>query len=240
MTKRKSNKKFLLGLTVACLLPLSFYFIAKGLSRDKIHLPGYYVADRVDSSLVDGKMVKDSIFHQVADLRLTNQLGSLVSLNEDLKGRIVLVNFFFSTCPTVCPKLTAHMGMIQKVFRRNPKMDRSLENSVHFLSLTVDPERDSFPALRAYAERYNADHDHWWFLTGDRKDIYNFARKELRVVMEEGNGGADDFIHSQTMVLLDQDRYIRGYYNGLDTMEIRRCADDIVLLTLEKKRKHKK
>ena len=237
MTKRSSSKKFLIGIAVAFLLPLSFYFIARLLSKDKIYLPGYYVADSIDSISNDGKTEVDTVFHQVADILLTNQFGKQISVNDDLKNKILVVDFFFISCPTICPKLTTNMGLLQKAFRRNPKMERSLDTAVHFLSITVNPERDTFQALRAYANKYKANHDTWWFLTGAKKDIYNYARNELRVYATQGDGGADDFVHTEKLVLLDQDRYIRGYYNGLDTADLKRCADDIVLLTLEKKKK---
>jgi protein SCO1/2 len=238
MSKR-SNSKFILGLAVAFLLPLSFYFIAKSLSKDKIHLPGRYGVERVDSSMVDGVMKTDTIFHKVADLKLTNQLGDNVSLNKDLEGRIMVVSFFFTNCPDVCPKMASYIGLLQKAFRKNPKMENGLDYSVHFVSISVDPARDTMEALRLYADSYKANHDHWWFLTGDKQSIYNYARNELKLAVGAGDGGADDFIHSQKLVLIDAKRNIRGYYDGLDVVQVKKCADDMVLLTMEKERKKK-
>lgn len=228
----KRNTRFIGGLAVALLLPLSFYFIAKLLSKDKIELPGHYVVDRVDTIVEDGDTYADTVYHKVADVSLTNQLGKEVSINGDLKDNIVVINFFFSTCPTICPKLTGNMTMLQKAFKKN-------DTTVHFVSISVDPETDTFQALRSYSEQYNVDHDHWWFLTGDRSKIYNYATNELHVVMGENGQGADQFIHTQKLVLLDKKRHIRGYYDGLDTAELRRCADDIILLTMEKDRKRR-
>lgn len=228
-----SYKRVLGGLTVALLLPLSFYLIAKMLSKDEIYLPNRYVVDYVDSLEEDGERVYDTVFHQVKDITLTNQLGEQVSINKDLSDKIVVVNFFFTTCGTVCPRLTNNLTVLQKAFKKN-------DTTIHLVSITVDPEADSVSALRAYSEQYNADHDHWWFLTGDRADIYNYARNELRVVMGEGGQGVEDFIHTQKLVLLDKDRNIRGYYDGLEPDELSRCADDIIWLTLEKKRKKRK
>jgi len=234
MSTKRSNKKFFMGLAVAFLLPLSFYFITKALSKDKIHMPRYYGVDSVSAMNKDGKVVEDTIFHRISDLALTNQLGDKISLDSTLKGKILVVDFFFVSCPSVCPRLTGNMTMLQRAFRHNPRMETSLEGDVQFISITVNPERDTFPALRAYADHYYANHDHWWFLTGDKKLIYNFARNELKLTVGEGDGGPDDFIHTEKLTLIDRDRHIRGYYNGLDTAEVRRCADDIVLLTLEK------
>lgn len=232
MTKKK-NRTFLLGLAVAILLPLSFYMIAKLLSKDKIDLPDYYVVDKVDTVVEDGETYYDSVYHRVADVELVNQLGDTVSINRDLGDKIVVVNFFFTTCPTICPKLTQHVKMLQNAFKKN-------DTTVHLVSISVDPETDSVPALRLYADQHGADHDHWWFLTGDRDKIYNYAYNELYVVMGREEEGIDKFIHTQKLVLLDKDRHIRGYYDGIDTAELRRCADDIILLTLEKKRKKRR
>lgn len=229
---KKNSKRFIGGLAVAMLLPLSFYIIAKVMSKDKIWLPNFYVVEAIDSARQDGEMVYDTTFHKVADLQLTNQFGQTVSINKDLSDKIVVVNFFFTKCPTICPKLTQHVKMLQRAFKKN-------DTTVHLVSVTVDPQNDTFPALRQYADANGVDHDHWWFLTGDRQTIYNYAYNELHVVMNEGGQGIDDLIHTQKLVLLDKERHIRGYYDGLDTAELRRCADDIILLTLEKKRKKK-
>ncbi|RYD55230.1 MAG: SCO family protein [Sphingobacteriales bacterium] len=232
MSKKNSHKGFIIAIAVAFLLPLSLYLLVKTLSKDKIFLPKFYIVDRVDERTVDGKKVQDTVYHQVADLRLTNQLNEQVSLNNDLKGKIIVMDFFFVNCPSICPKLTGNMTMLQRAFKKN-------DTSVHLISITVNPERDTPAVLRAYADKFKVNHDHWWFLTGNKEVIYNFARNELGVSVQPSEGGADDFTHTEKIVLIDQQRYIRGYYNGLDTAELRRCADDIVLLTLEKKKKRK-
>jgi protein SCO1 len=237
---KKTNISYVLGLAVAFLLPLSFFLIAKSLSKDSIHLPPRFGVERVDDITVDGKTVKDTIYHTVSDLALVNQLGDKVTLNGSLAGRIMVVNFFFVNCPSVCPKLSGNIGMLQKAFRKNNKIEFGIDNAVQFVSLSVDPVHDTFQALRVYADRYGVNHDHWWFLTGDKQQIYNYARNELKLSVGPGDGGAEDFIHTEKLVLIDAKRVVRGYYDGLDTVEIKRCADDIVLLTLEKEKKPKK
>lgn len=234
---KNSNKKFIGGLAVALLLPLSFYIIIRKMSEGKIKLPSYYGIERIDSNVVDGKMVRDTVYRHVPDIVLTNQLGKQVSLNNNLKGKILIVDFFFTQCPDVCPKLTSNMLMLQRAFKKDNKSEINYDTTMRFISISVDPEHDSVPVLREYADRFHANHDRWWFLTGDRKAIYNFARNELHVTMQPGDGGAEDFIHSQKMVLIDQDRFIRGYYDGLDSADLKRCADDVILLSLEKKKR---
>ena len=223
-----------MGLAVAFLLPLSFYFITRFLSKDKIHMPGHYGVDHVDKRVDGSKEYYDTVYRTIAPITLTNQLGQQISTDSDLKGRILVVGFFFADCPIICPRLTGNMTMLQKAFRRNPKLENSLENSVQFLSLTVNPVHDTFQLLRAYADRFHVNHDQWWFLTGDKRTIYNFARNELHLTVGPGDGGAEDFIHTEKLTLIDKDRHIRGYYDGLDTVQLRKCADDIVLLTMEK------
>lgn len=238
MTQKRSNNKFFIGIAVAVLLPLSLYLIVSKLSKGKIKMPKHYIVEKIDT--LPGNPPKlDTVYHEVADLVLTNQLGEKVSLNKDLKDKMVVINFFFTECSTICPKLTRSMHILQSGFKKDPKKERSLNNEIHFISITVLPEHDSFQVLRTYADRNDANPDHWWFLTGDKKTIYEFARKELGIATGSGDGGADDFIHSDKLILLDKDRYIRGYYDGLNDTAVRKCADDVVLLTLEKKKKKK-
>jgi len=200
-------------------------------------MPGYYGLERIDSQVQGGKVSYDTVYHQVADVQLINQFGKKVSLNNDLKGKMLVIDFFFTTCPSICPRLTDNMRKLQKSYMKDPKKESSLDTVVQFISITVNPERDSFQVMRAYADRFGANHDHWWFLTGDKKSIYSFARNELKVTVGPGDGGAEDFIHTEKMVLLDRDRLVRGYYDGLKDTSVLRCADDIVYLTLERKPK---
>lgn len=226
-----------MGIAVAFMLPLSFYLIAKLLKKDHIQLPGHYIVDHVDTIRRDGNVLYDTVYHQAKELTLQNQLGDIVSINKGLKGKILVMDFFFTHCPSACPRLTHHMSMLQHAFRKDPKKEFRIGEEIQLISITVDPERDSFQALRAYADRFDADHDRWWFLTGDKKTIYDYARNELGLSVPAGDGGAEDFIHTEKIIVLDKERFVRGYYDGLDSTAIRKCADDVVLLTLEKKKK---
>jgi len=228
----KKTIKYILGIAVAVLLPLSFFYITRMFSDGKIKLPNYYRADSVNQVEKDGKTVSDTVFHKVADLKLTNQLGKFVSLNEDLRGKILVIDFIFTTCSTICPQLSSNMKDLQKAYiKKNPDI-------VQFISISVDPTRDSVQALRSYADRYNADHDRWWFLTGSKDSIFNYAKNELGLLLNNADV-PDDFIHSQQLVLLDSARHIRGYYDGLNKAEVNKLANDISILGIEKSKKNR-
>lgn len=239
MQQRNSSfSKGILGLAVAILLPLSFYLIAKGLKKDHLDMPARYRIERVDSILVDGKPVAKPVYHHVQDFIGINQLGDTVSLNKDLAGKVLVVNFFFSTCPSVCPKMTNVLKMLQHAFRKDPKKSQTLDKDIQLVSISIDPERDSIAALRAYTERFGVNHDRWWFLRADKQAVANYARNELGLIANTSDGGADDELHSQKVVIIDQERVIRGYYDGMDSVSIGRAANDISLITLEKKKRN--
>jgi protein SCO1/2 len=153
--------------------------------------------------------------HMVGNFRFKNQHG--MDINQDQwKGKIVVANYFFTSCPSVCPKL---MAALQKVQDRGSK---------HILinSFTVDPERDSVGRLRAYSEKHGI-HSDWFLLTGDKISLYKFARTDLLIDATDGDGGPGDFIHSDQLVLIDPLKRIRGYYTGTDEKEVNRLIRDI-------------
>lgn len=226
---KRFKLKYIIGIAVAALLPLSLFFIMRTLSDGHIKIPGYFIADSIRQKEVDGKMVPDTVFHRVKDLVLTNQLGKEVSLNNDLHGKMMVVNFIFTSCPTVCPRLTTSMNMVQKAFvKKNPEL-------VQFISITVDPERDSVAALRNYADRFGADHDRWWFLTGSQAAIFDYARNELGLSIQPSDANDGMFDHSENFILIDTARHIRGYYDGFDPVATKKLADDIIILSMAKK-----
>lgn len=227
LSKRKS-KGFLIGIAVAILLPLSFFLYYNDSVTHAIKIPKYYRPVAVDSHVVKGKMQYDTTFHKLNGIKLVNQLGQEVDLNKDLKGKILLINFFFTRCPSVCPQLTDHISVVLKSFNKKNT------DIVQFISISVDPN-DSVPALRAYADQFTTQHDRWWFLTGNKDSIYNYAKNELGLKLEAET--PEDFIHSQQVVLVDSFRNIRGYYDGLDVNSISKVGDDIILLKLEKRKK---
>ena len=223
------NKKAILGLMLALVLPIAGYFIVKYYSENTVHMPGrYFAPDSVVVSEKNGKTVTDTIWHKVKNIEFTNQLGKKVSLN-DLKGRILVVNFFFTRCPGICPGLARSMKRLQDSFVKN-------DSIVHFISISVDPEHDSVPQLRKFADRYGANHDTWWFVTGDKKEIYDFAFNELKASVTDVNIDTA-FLHTENFFLLDSSRVVRGWYNGFDTIKQAKLVRDIPLLMLEKDKK---
>ncbi|MCY1525354.1 hypothetical protein D9M68_603300 [compost metagenome] len=227
----KKSKGFLIGIAVAVLLPLSFFLYYNKSVSSALNIPKFYRPEKVDSQLVDGKMKYDTVFHTLKDIQLTNQLGQQVSLNKDLKGKILVINFFFSKCPTVCPAMTHNIQGVVKAF------DKKSRDLVQFISISVDPN-DSVPALRAYANRFTTQHDRWWFLTGNQQEIFDYAKNELGLKLDAET--PDEFIHSQQVVLVDTFRNIRGYYDGLDGHALTKVADGVILLDLEKRKNHNK
>ena len=227
------KSKALIGMAVALVLPLSFFIIAKVAKKDRLIMPSYYAEGEALPAHEGLKRAREGALKPIGNLVAIDQFGERVSLNDDLKGKMLAVNFFFTSCTSTCPKLSAHMRMLEYAFRRTPM--RQNDTTVQFISISVDPANDSPAALHAYARRVGADENHWWFLTGDKKVIYDWARAELHLSVPAGDGGADDWVHSNNIIVLDRDHFIRGYYNGLDTAELRRCAYDIGLLAMEKK-----
>lgn len=221
------------------LLPVVGYLVVKRLGEDAINMPPRYYYDTVINKIVNGKMVSDTIWHSVDNITWINHLGKEVSLS-DLKGKIIVADFFFTRCPSICPTLTKNMKTLQDALKLRDERIRIDTSFVHFLSFTVDPDRDSVPVLKKYADKYGVNHDIWWLLTGPKKKIYDFAINELKLPAQDGESIDSNFIHSQRFVLLDRERVVRGYYNGLDTAALARLAEDFTILMLEKDRKKKR
>lgn len=231
MFSKRKSKGFIIGIAVAVLLPLSFFLYYDDSVSNALNIPRNYRPIGVDSHIVKGKTTYDTIYHKVSDLKLVNQLGKEVSINNDLRGKILVVNFFFTQCGTVCPQLTSNIAHIVKSFQKKNT------DIVQFLSISVDPN-DSVAALRAYADKYTTQHDRWWFLTGNKDSIYNYAKNELGLVLDAEK--SEDFLHSQQVVLIDTFRNIRGYYDGLDgPNSLSKTGDDVILLKLEKQKPKK-
>lgn len=156
--------------------------------------------------------------HRIHSFVLTNQDGNQTSL-ENYNNKIIVADFFFTHCPSVCPKMSRSIKRVQNKF--------SNDNSMHFLSFTVDPERDSATQLNKYAQDFGVNTRQWTLLTGDKRELYNLARNSFMIVATDGDGGPNDFIHSEKLVLVDKQRRIRGYYDGTNEAAINKLMNDI-------------
>jgi len=228
------KKKAILGLLVALGIPISCYLILKSASETAVVMPRHYLLDTVIESVQDGKSVSDTVWHTTKNIKLMNQLGDSVSL-YDPQGKIIVADFFFTSCRSICPRLTQNMSTLQQSFKKGGNVRNKIDTSiVHFMSFTVDPENDSVSVLKKYADRFGVIHDNWWFLTGNKKDIYQFAFEELKVDQFSEEPVSPDFVHTSRFVLIDKAFKVRGYYNGLDSADMKKLARDIGLLMLEK------
>ena len=161
--------------------------------------------------------------HTIADFSLTNQHGGR-STQKDWNDKIVVADFFFTHCPVVCPKMTRSLKEVQRLYINDKEL--------LITSFTVDPERDSAGQLAAYAKKMDIDKN-WLLLTGDKKELYRLARKSFLITATDGDGGEDDFIHSELLILIDKQRRIRGYYNGTVQAEVEELIADIARLKRE-------
>jgi protein SCO1/2 len=233
------NRKALLGLAVALLLPIICYLWLRYASERAVDMPRHYLMDTVVTRVDNGKMITDTIWHTTANIHLRNQLGDSVSL-YDKPGKIIVADMFFTRCGSICPKLTANMAHLQRSFLKGGDLRKKVDTSiVQFMSFSVDPEHDSVHVLKEYADRFGVNHDNWWMLTGNRDSIYRFAFEELKVDKYSMEPVSPDFVHTSRFILIDKEYKVRGYYNGLDTTSLSRLARDIGFLLLEKDRTRK-
>jgi protein SCO1/2 len=227
------NKKALYAVMLAILLPLVSYFIVKNKSEHTILMPGHYLPDTVVTVTKKGKHVKDTVWHPVADFELTNQENKKISWDQ-LKGKIIIADFFFTHCPTICPVLTLNMKRLAESVNNGQRVGDKTNQQVHFLSFSIDPERDSVERLKYWADRFQINPEQWWLLTGNKKMIYDLIINEMKIPVDDGMGIDTNFMHTDHFVLIDSSRHVRGYYHGLDSASLTRLSEDLVLLTLEK------
>lgn len=188
-------------------------------------LPIYQPA-MVNTEMVDSTIQYKKKYHKIADFSLTNQNGETITQNT-YKDKIYVADFFFTTCQTICPIMTDHMVQIQKEIINDP--------DVMLLSHTVTPEIDSVAQLKKYALKKGVNDAKWNLVTGDKKQIYQLARKSYLAVKTDGNGDIYDMIHTENFMLIDKKRQIRGYYDGTNPEDIARLIADIKTLKEEYK-----
>ncbi|MET0635467.1 MAG: SCO family protein [Chitinophagaceae bacterium] len=227
------NKKAFYGIIIAAIIPLACYFIVKGYSEGHIFMPRHFLADSVNTYTRGGKEYSDTTWHKVPSFPLKNQQGQQVSLN-DLKGKVIVADFFFTHCPTICPALTSNMKRLQQSITNAQRVGNKTPDFLRFVSFSIDPERDSVERLKYWADRFQVDPEQWWLVTGDKKQIYDMAIKELKLSVVDGNAIDTNFIHTDHFVLIDTNMHVRGYYHGLDTADLAQLSKDIIFLSMEK------
>lgn len=175
----------------------------------------------VNPELVDSTIQHISKYHKIADFSFVNQNGEIVT-QEDYKNKIYVADFFFTTCPTICPIMQDNMVILQEKFKENPE--------VMLLSHTVMPHIDSVPVLKQYALEKGVIDSKWNLVTGKKEDIFYIARKSYLAVKTETEGEWYDMVHTENFILVDEERRIRGFYDGTKTEDIERLIGDIEFL----------
>lgn len=203
------NKTIQLFAVLVFVLPVAAYALVNFYEKKLQQLPVYGPIKEVN-----GEKVKSV----VGDFTFINQDGIAIN-NKIWNNKIVVANFFFSHCPVICPKMTGNLKKVQDEYME--------DNNVIISSFTVDPERDSVVQLKVFAHRFNINSSKWQLFTGDKKEIYRFARNEMMIVATDGDGGPEDFIHSDKLVLVDKQKRIRGYYDGTNEGEVKQLIKDI-------------
>jgi len=199
-----------------------FFSLLSCVESSNIDLPIIGPSDFKDE-LVDNKVNKEQS-HFVSDFELINQNGDTIT-NKDYEDKIYVVDFFFTRCGSICPIMTNNMKKIQ---------DKFLENdNLMLLSISVTPNIDNVATLKKYAKNKGVIKSKWNITTGNKKHIYELARKSYFAVLKKGDGGLQDFIHTPNFILIDKKKQIRGIYDGTDDTEIKRVIKDIKTLQIK-------
>lgn len=180
-----------------------------------------YQPSMVNPELVDSTLVYVKKYHSIADFKLINQNGDTIT-QANYADKIYIADFFFTTCPTICPVMTANMADIQQIIKG--------DEEVLLLSHSVTPEIDSVQQLKKYALEKGVIDAKWNLVTGDKKQIYELARKSYLAVLTDGDGGPYDMIHTENFILVDKERRIRGFYDGTSSEEVAQLLEDLKVL----------
>ncbi len=216
----KGYKKFAIVFLIISIIIISIIYNKLNVYQP---LPIYQPA-MVSTDLVDSTIQYQKKYHKIADFKLTNQNGKTITQN-DYNNKIYVADFFFTTCQTICPIMTNHMATIQDKIKN--------DDDVMLLSFSVTPEIDSVAQLKKYAIEKGVDDSKWNLVTGDKKQIYELARKSYLAVKTTGDGGPFDMVHTENFMLIDKKRQIRGFYDGTNPEDIDRLMDDIKILKQE-------
>ncbi|WP_405204941.1 SCO family protein [Aquimarina sp. LLG6339-5] len=170
------------------------------------------------------KETDEFVYYKAPEFQLKNQMNQVAN-SDTFKGKIQVVDFFFTSCPTICPQMTRHMKLVENKFQD--------ENRVAIISYTIDSKTDTPERLKEYAETYDINNDKWTFLTGNSETIFELSKDYKVRAFDDSNQQGSNLIHDGTFVLVDTERRIRGYYNGLDKKDTNRLITDIQKLLKE-------
>ncbi|GGW56516.1 protein SCO1/2 [Winogradskyella epiphytica] len=213
----KGYKKFGIFFLVLCVIIMTIIYSVLNVEKP---LPVYQPA-MVSEELVDSTIQHQLKYHRIADFSLTNQNGETIT-QDNYKDKIYVADFFFTTCQTICPIMTDHMAQIQEEIVN--------DDDIMLLSHSVTPKIDDVAQLKKYAQEKGVIDEKWNLVTGDKKQIYELARKSYLAVKTDGNGDEYDMIHTENFMLVDKKRQIRGFYDGTKPEDIERLLEDIEVL----------
>ncbi|OCX53192.1 electron transporter [Mucilaginibacter sp. PPCGB 2223] len=170
---------------------------------------------------VDGKPEVDTVYATIPPFSFTNQYGKTIT-DKDLDGKIYVADFFFTSCPSICPVMQRNMLTVYNEFKNDP--------NVKILSHTIDPKHDTIPVLKQYADKLGISGDTWWLLYGKKEEIYQIAEKNYLVSAKDDN--QQGYVHDGYFLLIDKQKRIRGSYDGTDMKQVTQLVAD--MHTLEK------
>ena len=214
--KNKYSGFIILFASIYIIIFIGIYSLLKPQKKLKIYTPR-----DVNPELVDSTIQHIGYNHTIPDFSFTNQNGKIIT-QKDYEDKIYVADFFFTTCPSICPKMTDNMVWLQEKIKDNPK--------VMLLSHSVTPDIDSVPVLKSYAQEKGVIDTKWNLVTGNKKDIYYIARKSYLAVKTGRPEELYDMVHTENFVLIDQKRRIRGFYDGTNLKEVKKLYEDILFL----------
>ncbi len=213
-----------------CYIVSALFLLLLGCSEKPEHyennqeaLP-YLGRKQVVEKTVDGQTVQDTVNHKIGEFQFLNQDSSLIT-HEDVEGKVYVADFFFTTCPTICPIMKTQMLRVHEVFKDH--------NDFAILSHSIDPEYDNVKVLKDFSERLDIEGGEWHFLTGNKKDIFDMGQKGYMVSAMEDEQEPGGFIHSGAFILIDRYRHIRGVYDGTKAEQVDKLIRDIEILLNE-------
>jgi protein SCO1 len=210
--------RILQGLVLVCILlvPVMIFLFLRSFGNNQYDIPILF-QDGVEDPLSECNMV-DSGQHYIPDFTLTDQNGEMRGKSE-MAGKITIVDFFFTSCPSICPVMSTELERVDDAFRD--------DDEIQIYSISIDPEYDTPEVLSEYAEKHMATPGKWFFLTGDKSEIYNLARCGFILPAIDGKGQPEEFVHSDKFILIDGQGRIRGYYSGTNREDV----DKLILET---------